>query len=188
MTNDLTLRCQIRIKPEFLRIDYEIGNPSTRGVYVFVVPTDARMEPYHHQTYMALSPNRRVLYLVVDKTPLPPDGLGLGLGKKEAVPLACFIKPGGRHSDRIMLYFPAREWHAYALPQDSEYGASSQVTHVVVSLGYVFEDEASQVERSLVPGLHTFVSTARRKLVATLRLDEPLLVQELLDDRIRMTF
>lgn len=186
MSKDVTMTCKLRSKPESLRIDYEIVNHSKRGVYAFVLPTDANMEPYHKRAYAALSGNRRVLYLVVDRTPVPADWAASG--KKPARPLACYIKPEGSYEERFMVYHPVREWNAYATPTKASYGLSYEVSHALLSIVYVFEDEAERIERSTVPGFHEVGYTMGHKLVLTLQLDKPILVQAFHEDGVRMTF
>ena len=186
MSKDVTLTCRLRPKPESLRIDYEIVNDTGRGVYAFVLPTSSTMEPFHHQTYAALSSNRKVLYLVVDRSPTP-DARTLR-GRRKAIPLATFLEPGARHSDRFMAYYPVREWHAYASSQDGQYGSAVPVGHAVLSIAYAFEDSIVRAEKARVPGYHEVETVTTQKLIQTLRLTEPIPVQPRLDSKIRMTF
>lgn len=186
MSKDVTMTCRLRPKPESLRIDYEIINDSRRGVYAFVLPTDSTMEPFHHRTYAALSSNRKILYLVVDQSPMPDARTRKG--RRKAIPLACFIKPGARYSERFMAYYPVREWHAYASLHDGQYDAPAEVEHAILSIAYAFEDNIVRAERATVPGFHEVETVITHKLIQTLRLDGPIPVQARLGDDIRMTF
>ncbi|MCG8421508.1 MAG: hypothetical protein MJE77_26615 [Proteobacteria bacterium] len=185
MSGDVTMTCQSRLMPESLRIDYEIVNHTDRGVYVYVLPTDSAMEPYHQQTYAALSANQRILYLVLDRSPI---GQEQGHNDRNVVPLACYLKPAAQYQDRFVVYLPVREWHAYAVPQQSNYSSSVEVEHAVLSVAYLFEDDTEQVARSKVPGFHEVTGSLSQKLVITLKLPTPITVEKLIDGGERMTF
>lgn len=178
MTGAVRLEASVRLTNSHLRLDYQVINDSDRGIYAFVLATDAARKTYPHQAYTCLSADRKSLQLLLGETP-PPGEISLSY---RASPFAAFIESHSRLEDYLDLQLPIHEWHAYDPSNYADGAEEVNVSQLHFELTYLYDEQIFFVDETGEEGFVQVGGFPERKLLFSHRLDEPVRVLARPDD------